>query len=212
MIQYILNNQPEFWTMVRQHIELTGLSVILAMVAAIPLAILATRISRLEAPVLALANLGQTIPSLVILGLAIPLVGIGFAPALLALFLRAVLPILLNTYVGIKGVEHGVVEAARGMGMTDNQILWQVQIPLTIPVMLAGVRTATVQAVSLATLASFVGGGSLGDLIQQGIMMVDQAKLLAGAVPTAILALLADFIVGRIQYAVTPRGLRVSVE
>lgn len=212
MIQYILNNQPEFWTMVRQHIELTGLSVILAMVAAIPLAILATRISQLESPVLALANLGQTIPSLVILGLAIPLVGIGFAPALLALFLRAVLPILLNTYVGIKGVEQGVVEAARGMGMTDNQILWQVQIPLTIPVMLAGVRTATVQAVSLATLASFVGGGSLGDLIQQGIMMVDQAKLLAGAVPTAILALMADLIVGRIQHAVTPRGLRVSVE
>lgn len=212
MIQYILTHQPEFWTMVRQHIELTGLSVILAMVAAIPLAILATRISTLEAPVLALANLGQTIPSLVILGLAIPLVGIGFAPALLALFLRAVLPILLNTYVGIKGVEHSVVEAARGMGMTDNQILWQVQIPLTIPVMLAGVRTATVQAVSLATLASFVGGGSLGDLIQQGIMMVDQAKLLAGAVPTAILALLADLIVGRIQHLVTPRGLRVSVE
>ncbi len=212
MIQYILTHQAEFWTMVRQHIQLTGLAVMLATMVAIPLAILATRISLLEAPVITLANVGQTIPSLVILGLAIPLVGIGFAPALLALFLRALLPILLNTYVGIKSVEHGVVEAARGMGMTENQILWQVQIPLTVPVMLAGVRTATVQAVSLATLASFVGGGSLGDLIQQGIMMVDQAKLLAGAVPTAILALLADFVVGRIQHIITPRGLRISAE
>ena len=131
-----------------------------------------------------------------------------FRSSLFALFLRAILPILLNTYVGIKGVDHAVIEAARGMGMKDSQILLQVEIPLMVPVMLAGVRTATVQAVSLATLAAFIGGGGLGDLIQQGIMMVDSSLLLAGAIPTAILAFLADFIIGRIQYFVTPRGLR----
>ena len=212
MLEYILNNQTEFWELVRQHVELTGLAVVLAMVVAIPLAILATRLSFLEGPVMAFGNLGQTIPSLVILGLSIPLLGIGFAPALLALFLRAILPILLNTYVGIKCVDHGVIEAAKGMGMTENQILWQVQLPLTVPVMLAGVRTAAVQAVSLATLAAFVGGGSLGNLIQQGVMMVDRSLLLAGAVPTAVLALLVDFIIGRIQHFTTPRGLRVSVD
>jgi osmoprotectant transport system permease protein len=212
MIEYILSHPTEFWIMVRQHLELTGLSIFLAIIVAVPLAILASRVSRLEGLVMALGNLGQTIPSLVILGLAIPLVGIGFAPALLALFLRAVLPILINTFVGIKSVDPAMVEAARGMGMTENQILWQVQIPMTIPVMLAGVRTATVQAVSLATLAAFAGGGTLGDLIQQGIMMVDQGLLFAGAIPTAILALLADVIGGWVQNLVTPRGLKVSVE
>ncbi|MFZ5945216.1 MAG: ABC transporter permease [Bacillota bacterium] len=209
MIRYILTHQQEFGLLLLQHIKLTGVSVILALVVAIPLAILATRITFFEGPILTIANLGQAIPSLVILGLCIPLLGIGFAPSLFALFLRAILPILLNTYVGIKGVDHSVIEAARGMGMKDSQILLQVQIPLMVPVMLAGVRTATVQAVSLATLAAFIGGGGLGDLIQQGIMMVDSSLLLAGAIPTAALALLADFIIGRIQYFVTPRGLRV---
>jgi len=211
MMQYILTHQQEFWELVRQHVELTGLSVILAIAAAIPLAIIATRISSLEKPILALANLGQAIPSLVILGISIPLLGIGFAPSLFALFLRAVLPILLNTYVGIKGVDYAMIEAAKGMGMKDRQILFQVEIPLTVPVILAGVRTATVQAVSLATLAAFIGGGGLGDLIQQGIMMVDSSLLLAGAVPTALMALMADYIIGLIQRFVTPRGLKISI-
>ncbi|WP_227764459.1 ABC transporter permease [Zhaonella formicivorans] len=210
MIKYILTHQTEFLVMVRQHLDLTILALVLAMAVAIPLAILATRVVLLEGAVMTIGNIGQTIPSLVILGLGIPLVGIGFAPALLALFLRAVLPILINTFVGIKGVDHFVIEAARGMGMTENQILWKVQIPLTVPVMLAGVRTAAVQAVSLATLAAFAGGGTLGDLIQQGIMMVDKDLLLAGAVPTAILALLVDLLMGIVQTIATPKGLKIA--
>ncbi|MDW7675037.1 MAG: ABC transporter permease, partial [Bacillota bacterium] len=177
---------------------------------AIPLAIIGTKAPILEGPIMAFGNIGQTIPSLVILALAIPLIGIGFAPALLALFLRAVLPILLNTYTGIKEVDPALIEAARGMGMTENQILWRVQIPLTIPVMIAGIRTATVQCVSLATLAAFVGGGSLGDWIQQGIMMVNKTLLLAGAVPTALLAIFFNLLIGLIQYAMTPKGIKVS--
>ncbi|WP_207640885.1 ABC transporter permease [Desulfitibacter alkalitolerans] len=209
MVQYILNNQEAFLTLLGQHLNLTFLSVGLAMIFSIPLAIIGTRVPYLEAPIMAFGNLGQTIPSLVILALAIPLVGIGFAPALLALFLRAVLPILLNTFVGIKEVDPAVIEAARGMGMTDNQILFRVQLPLTVPVIVAGIKTATVQCVSLATLAAFVGGGSLGDWIQQGIMMVNQTLLLAGAVPTAVLAIMANFLIGVIQNIVTPRGLKV---
>ncbi|MBS3970854.1 MAG: ABC transporter permease [Clostridia bacterium] len=209
MVQYILNNQEAFLTLLGQHLNLTFLSVGLAMIFSIPLAIIGTRVPCLETPIMAFGNLGQTIPSLVILALAIPLVGIGFAPSLLALFLRAVLPILLNTFVGIKEVDPAVIEAARGMGMTENQILFRVQLPLTVPVIVAGIKTATVQCVSLATLAAFVGGGSLGDWIQQGIMMVNQTLLLAGAVPTAVLAIMANFLIGVIQNIVTPRGLKV---
>lgn len=211
MMQYIFSHQQEFWELVRQHLVLTGLSVSLAIIIAIPLGIMATKISALEKPILAVANLGQAIPSLVILGLSIPLLGIGFAPALFALFLRAMLPILLNTYVGIKGVDYAMIEAARGMGMKDHQIMLKVEIPLIVPIILAGVRTATVQAVSLATLAAFIGGGGLGDLIQQGIMMVDRSLLLAGAIPTAIMALMADYLIGLIQRLVTPKGLKISV-
>lgn len=210
-MQYIINNQAAFLELVRQHVELTGLAVLLAIVAAIPLGIVATRVSFLEKPILVLANLGQAIPSLVILGLCIPLLGIGFTPSLFALFLRAILPILLNTYVGIKGVDYAMIEAAKGMGMKDHQILLQVELPLVVPVIIAGVRTATVQAVSLATLAAFIGGGGLGDLIQQGIMMVDRSLLLAGAVPTALMALLADYLIGLIQRFVTPKGLKASL-
>lgn len=209
MVQYILNNQEAFLTLLGQHLNLTFLSVGLAMIFSIPLAIIGTRVPYLETPIMAFGNLGQTIPSLVILALAIPLVGIGFGPSLLALFLRAVLPILLNTFVGIKEVDPAVIEAARGMGMTENQILFRVQLPLTVPVIVAGIKTATVQCVSLATLAAFVGGGSLGDWIQQGIMMVNQTLLLAGAVPTAVLAIMANFLIGVIQNIVTPRGLKV---
>lgn len=209
MFHLIATNLPEFWVMLKVHLQLTGLSVVLGILVAVPLAILASRIAALKGLVMALGNLGQTIPSLVILGLSIPLVGIGFAPALLALFLRAVLPILLNTYVGITGVDSEIIEAARGMGMTENQILWRVQIPVAVPVIVAGVRTATIQAVSLATLGSFVGAGTLGDWIQQGIMMMDTDKLLAGAIPTATLALVLDVTLGRIERIVTPKGLRV---
>ncbi len=209
MIEFIINNQSTFFKLLGQHLNLTFLSVGLAILISVPLAIVGNKVSWLEGPILAFGNIGQTIPSLVILALALPLVGIGFKPALLALFLRAVLPILLNTFVGIKEVDPATIEAARGMGMTENQILIKVQLPLTIPVMVAGVRTATVQCISLATLAAFVGGGSLGDWIQQGIMMVNQTLLLAGAVPTAVLAILANLLIGAIQYLVTPKGLKV---
>ncbi|HPU00933.1 MAG TPA: ABC transporter permease [Bacillota bacterium] len=210
MLDFILANQEQFIVLLRQHIVLTVLAMGLAIVFGIPLAILASRVPFMEKPVIILGNLGQAIPSLVVLALCLPIMGIGFAPSLAALLFRAILPILLNTFVGVKNVDPGLIEAARGMGMTENQILWKVRIPITVPVILAGIRTATVQAVSLATLASFAGGGSLGNLIQQGIMVNDKPRLLAGAVTTAILALLADLLVGRLEKWLTPRGLKVS--
>jgi osmoprotectant transport system permease protein len=210
MLDFILANQPAIMELLRQHVVLTLVAVGLAIALGIPLAILASRVPFMEKPVLILGNLGQAIPSLVVLALCLPIMGIGFAPSLAALLFRAILPILLNTFVGIKNVDHGLIEAARGMGMTENQILWKVQIPITVPVMLAGIRTATVQAISLATLAAFAGGGSLGNLIQQGIMINHKGRLFTGAVSTAVLALLADFIIGWLEKWFTPRGLKVS--
>lgn len=211
MIDFIMANQEFFITLLREHIVLTVAAIGLAIATGIPLAILASRVPTMERPIMILGNLGQAIPSLVVLALCLPIMGIGFAPSLAALLFRAILPILLNTFVGIKNVDHSLLEAARGMGMTENQILWKVQIPITVPVMLAGIRTATVQAVSLATLAAFVGGGSLGTLIQQGIMINHYGRLMSGAVATAILALLADFLIGRLEKWLTPRGLRITV-
>ncbi len=210
MIEFIMANQESFIMLLREHIVLTVVAIALAMATGIPLAILASRVPSLERPVMILGNLGQAVPSLVILALCLPIMGIGFAPSLAALLFRAILPILLNTFVGIKNVDHSLLEAARGMGMTDNQILWKVQLPITVPVMLAGIRTATVQAVSLATLAAFAGGGSLGNLIQQGIMINHYGRLMTGAVATAVLALLADLLIGRLEKWLTPRGLKVT--
>lgn len=210
MIEFIMANQESFMVLLREHIVLTVVAIALAMATGIPLAILASRVPSLERPVMILGNLGQAVPSLVILALCLPIMGIGFAPSLAALLFRAILPILLNTFVGIKNVDHSLLEAARGMGMTDNQILWKVQLPITVPVMLAGIRTATVQAVSLATLAAFAGGGSLGNLIQQGIMINHYGRLMTGAVATAVLALLADLLIGRLEKWLTPRGLKVT--
>ena len=210
MLDFILENQESLVVLLKQHIVLTVAAIGLAMAVGLPLAILASRIPAMDRPVMILGNLGQAIPSLVVLALCLPIMGIGFAPSLAALLFRAILPILLNTFVGINNVDHALIEAARGMGMTENQILWKLQIPLTVPVMLAGIRTATVQAVSLATLAAFAGGGSLGNLIQQGIMINHYGRLMTGAVLTAVLALLADFMIGRLEIWLTPRGLKVS--
>jgi osmoprotectant transport system permease protein len=142
------------------------------------------------------ANIGQTIPSLAILGLVIPFLGIGLKPAVFALVLRGVLPIINNTYSGIINVDRSLIEAGRGIGMKDRQILTLVELPLSFPVIMAGIRTATVLSISIATLAALIGAGGLGDLIFQGIVMADTNLLLAGSIPTAILAIGADTLLG----------------
>ncbi len=192
-----------------QHVVLTLATVAISIAIALPLGILITRYERLSFLVIGASNLGQTIPSLAILGLLIPLLGIGFKPALAALVLRAVLPIVMNTYVGIIAIEPSIIEAARGMGMRDRQVLTMVELPLALPVIMAGVRTATVMSISIATLAALIGAGGLGDLIFRGIAMVDGSILMAGAIPTALLAILADLVLGRVELGLTPKGVRV---
>lgn len=210
-VTYIQEHQEQFLELLRQHLELTLLSVLLGVLIAVPLAILASRVEVLAKPMTWLAAIGQTIPSLAILGLTLPFLGIGFQPALFALTIRAILPIFLNAYVGIRNADRSIVDAARGMGTSDLQLLTMVELPLASPVIFAGVQTATVQNIGLATLAAFIGGGGFGDLILQGLGLVDTPVLLAGAIPVALLAMIAEVTMSRLRRLIVPAGLRVGL-
>ena len=178
---------------------LVGVSTLLAAAAGIPLGIFLTRRPRLARPVLGIAGVVQTIPSLALFGFLLPLPligGIGARTAIVALLVYAMLPVLRNTYAGILSVDPAISEAATGLGMTARQRLWWVELPLALPVVLAGVRIATVVSIGLATIAAAIGAGGLGVLIYRGIAIVDNRQILAGAVPAALLALAADGLLG----------------
>ncbi|MGH2535146.1 MAG: ABC transporter permease [Thermomicrobiales bacterium] len=209
-IDYIRANWDRFSELFIQHVELTIYSVLLGILIALPLAVLASRIALLAKPLTWLAAIGQTIPSLAILALMLPFLGIGFRPALFALTIRAILPIFLNAYVGIRGTDRAVIDAARGMGTSNAQLLFMVELPLASPVLFAGIQTATVQNIGLATLAAFIGGGGLGDLILQGLALVDYPVLMAGAVPIAALAMATEVGMSQLRRLVIPNGLQVE--
>ncbi len=181
------------------HIGLTFISLFIAICIGLPLGILIARRQKLSAPVLGFAGVLQTIPSIALLGFLIPLLGIGATPAIAALFLYALLPIIRNTYTGITGVNPSVVDAAKGMGMTSSQVLVKVQLPLAMPVILAGVRTATVINVGVATLAAYIAAGGLGEFIFGGIALNNTNMILAGAIPAALLAILFDYLLSLLQ-------------
>ncbi|MNJ34402.1 Glycine betaine/carnitine/choline transport system permease protein OpuCB [compost metagenome] len=191
------------------HIELVFLSMLLAIIVGITLGIMITRIKSLKGLTLGTAGILQTVPSLAMLGFMIPLFGIGMKTAVAALFLYSLLPIIRNTYTGITDVDKSIVEAARGMGMKGWQILFRVQLPLALNVIMAGIRTAAVINVGTATLASFIGAGGLGEYIFLGIQRNIEALTLMGAIPAALLALVMDYLLGLLEKAVTPKGLKV---
>lgn len=190
-----------------EHLWLVGVSTLLAVLVGIPLGILITRWPLLNKPVLGGANIIQTIPSLALFGFLLPAPWIGARAdrlAILALTLYALLPLIRNTYTGIKGVDRAVVEAGRGMGMTDRQLLWQVEMPLALGVIIAGVRVAAVISVGLATIAAAIGAGGLGEYIFRGLAMVNNQVILAGAIPAALLAILADVSLGWLEKRLSP--------
>ncbi|MEN0003107.1 MAG: ABC transporter permease/substrate-binding protein [Bacteroidota bacterium] len=190
--QFIGDNQAKLLEQMLEHVGLTFFSLLLAMVLAIPLGIYCSRNQRFAPLVLGIAGVLQTIPSIALLGFMIPLLGIGIKPAIFALFLYAILPILRNTYTGIQEVDPGVKEAALGMGLTPKQVLYKVELPLALPVLFAGIRTATVINVGVATLAAYIGAGGLGEFIFGGIALNNSYMILAGAIPAAVLAVLFD--------------------
>jgi osmoprotectant transport system permease protein len=185
-----------------QHVLLVAASAAIAVAVGVPLGVALTRRPKLARPVLGAANVVQTIPSLALFGFLIPiplLGGIGARTAIVALVVYGILPILQNTHAGLRSVDRAVVEAATGLGMTDRQRLFSVELPLAFPVVLAGVRIAVVVGIGLATIAAAIGAGGLGVLIYRGVATVDHRLILAGAVPAAALALLSDFLLGWLE-------------
>ncbi len=199
---FMMANRQQVLELTLEHITLAGVATLLAAAVGIPLGILITRVPRLSKAVLGSANIVQTIPSLALFGFLLPAPWIGERAgriAILALALYALLPLIRNTYAGIQGVDPAVVEAGRAMGLTDRQLLFQVELPLASGVIVAGVRIATVVSIGLATIAAAIGAGGLGEFIFRGLAMVNNEVILAGAVPAALLALAADFMLGRLE-------------
>ncbi|SOC43806.1 ABC transporter permease [Ureibacillus acetophenoni] len=190
------------------HIQLVFFSMIIATVLAVTLGIIVTRVPWLKTIVLGGTGVLQTIPSLALLGFMIPIFGIGVYTAIAALFLYSLLPIMRNTYTGIKDVDQATIEAARGLGMTNMQILFKVELPLAIPVIMAGIRTAAVINVGNATLAAFIGAGGLGDFIFLGITRGIDGLILLGAIPATLLAIVIETFFSSVERWTTPKGLR----
>jgi osmoprotectant transport system permease protein len=199
LLAFVKARLPVTLDLLLEHLLLTCLSVLGAAVVAVPLGVLLTRRAALAAPVLGVAGVIQTVPGLALLAFMIPVLGLGLDAALTALFLYAVLPILRNTYAGIREVDGDLVEAARGMGLTSRQVLLRVELPLATRTIMAGIRTSTVITIGVATLAAFIGAGGLGEPIVTGLQLNDARLVLAGAVPAALLAILADVVLERLE-------------
>ena len=204
-LDYMFNNIDLVFRLTLQHLQLVGIAILAATIVGIPLGVAASRNSTLRFWALGVANVMQTVPSLALFGFLIPASGIGARTAVIALALYALLPILRNTYTGIAGVDRSVIEAARAMGMTSFQMLVQVELPLAMGVILAGVRVAAVTSIGVATVAAAVGAGGLGMFIFRGLTMVNNNVILAGAIPAAVLALFADAAFGWIERRLSPR-------
>jgi osmoprotectant transport system permease protein len=201
-MNFLLTHKAEVATLASEHLWLVGAAMLIAIVIGVPLGILLTRKPRLKNLVFGSTNVIQTIPSLALFGLLLPLPWLGVRVerlAITALALYALLPIVRNTYVGITGISEPVRDAAVAIGLTSWQLLWHVELPLASPVMLAGIRTATVITIGVATIAAAIGAGGLGEFIFRGIAMVDNSVILAGAIPAALMALAADLLLGGVE-------------
>ena len=205
---YLAANSSQIFNLLLEHIRLTAIAVGVSILIGVPLGIFICYIRKASKTILGLANIIPAVPSMALLGCAIPLLGIGTLPAVVVVVLYSLLPIIKNTYAGIQGINPDTIEAASAIGMSRFQVLYKVQIPQALPVMMAGVRISAVTAVGLMTMAAFIGGGGLGYLVFAGIRTVDNYQILAGALPACLLALLVDFLFGIVEKLVTPLSLQ----
>ncbi len=209
-IRYLQQDYAMIFKLFLEHLQLTFISVFFSILIGVPLGILISYVKKLSQPVLGFSNLVQAIPSMAILGFLIPLLGIGRVPAIVTVVLYSLLPIIKNTYTGINSVDPDILESARGIGLTKLQILFKVELPLSLPIIMAGVRISAVTAVGLITIAALIGAGGLGYLVYSGISSVNTNLILAGAIPASMLALFIDYLFGLIEKLVTPFSLQKS--
>ena len=191
-----------------EHLYISLIAVVLGIIVAVPLGVVLTRMKRGAGFVIGVVNIFQTLPSLAILAFFIPILGVGKIPAIVALFFYSVLPILRNTYAGVQGVNKNLLESGKGIGMTTWEQIRLVELPLAVPIIMAGVRTSTIYLIGWTTLAAFIGGGGLGDYILIGLQLYQPEYIIAGAIPVTILAVIIDFTLMKLEKKVTPEGLK----
>ncbi|MGF9603957.1 glycine betaine/carnitine/choline/choline sulfate ABC transporter permease OpuCB [Bacillus subtilis] len=208
MMTFLQTNGGELLYKTGEHLYISLIAVVLGIIVAVPLGVALTRMKKGAGAVIGFVNIVQTLPSLAILAFFIPLLGVGNVPAIVALFFYSVLPILRNTYTGIKGVNKNLLESGKGIGMTGWEQIRLVEIPLAIPIIMAGIRTSTIYLIGWATLASFIGGGGLGDYIFIGLNLYQPEYIIGGAVPVTILAIIIDYVLAVTERKVTPKGLQ----
>lgn len=209
--EYLANDYANIFSSIGQHILLTIMAVCIAILVGIPLGILASYVKKLNKPIVWIANIMQSIPSIALLGFMIPLLGIGDKPAIAMVVIYSILPILKNTTTALAGIDKDIRDAARGIGMTKAQRLFKIKLPLAMPVIMSGIRISAVTAVGLVTIAGLVGAGGLGGLVYGGISTNNISKILAGAIPACILSLLVDFLLSFVEKALTPIAFSAKV-
>jgi osmoprotectant transport system permease protein len=209
LYQFIIDPSNDYWGHSVAYIELCVASIVLATVIGGVLGAVVSRSPLLAFLAVNISGLMRAIPVIAFLVAVLPYLGLGFLPALIALTVLGIPPILLNTYTGIRGINPAIIDAARGMGMTTRQIITRIQAPLVLPIIAAGVRTSAVQVIATATLAAIIGAGGYGEYILSGLYQLDNVQILAGAIPVAILAILAEVLLSQLQRVLTPAGLRI---
>ncbi|WP_223902514.1 ABC transporter permease [Lactobacillus laiwuensis] len=190
-----------------QQIYISAISLGLGIIVAVPLSVVLMKFKRIAKVVIAIASMLQTIPALALLAIMIPFFGVGKVPAIIALFLYSLMPILRNTYVGLTDVNQDTIDSARGLGMTNMQLILKVDIPLAMPVIMAGIRLSAIYVIAWATLASYIGAGGLGDFIFNGLSLYQTDLIFGGTIPVIILALLTDYLLGKLERKLTPKGI-----
>lgn len=210
---FFVENGENLVRLIWEHLYISVISVSLGVLFAVPIGIWLTRINdRVADLVISFVSILQSLPSLALLTLMIPLIGVGQLPAIVALFIYSLMPIMRNTYAGIQSVDEGMVDAAKGMGMTTIQLLQKVELPQAAPIIMAGIRLSTTYVIAWTTLASFIGAGGLGDFIFNGLNLYIPELIIGGTIPVTVIALLADFLLSRLEQKVTPINLRESTK
>ena len=207
-IEVFVKNRAALVKAILEHLQVSFSAVAIGILIAVPLGIILTRYPKVGKRVLAVLGVLQTVPSMVMFGILLPLSGIGRPTAIIVLSIYSILPILRNTYTGIAEVPNNYLEAAAGMGMNSFQTLVRVELPIALPVIITGIRLSSVYIISWATVAAIIGGGGLGDIIYMGLSRYNHAMVLLGAIPASLLAILTSFLIGQIAKLVTPRGMR----
>lgn len=208
MAEFFQQHGAEILSKSLEYLYISAIALVIGIAVAVPLGVLLTRFPKVATIVIGLTSALQTVPSLALLALMIPLFGVGKLPAIIALFIYSLLPILRNTYIGMKNVDWNYRDVAKGMGMTNIQSIFSVELPIAMPTIMAGIRLAAVYVIAWATLASYIGAGGLGDLIFSGLNNYQPDLIFAGTIPVTILALLADFLLGLLENRLTPIALR----